>query len=77
LCAVATIQQEVTDHELATLLKAAPKWLLWRSDWPHVMQGKPMPNDGDLSDFLSFWVPDEDIRQRVLVDNPSVLYGSE
>ena len=57
------------------LLKAAPDRLLWGSDWPHVMQVKPMPNDGDLLDLLSLWVPDEDIRQRVLVDNPSALYG--
>ena len=34
-----------------------------------------MPNDGDLADLLSLWVPDTDIRRRVLVDNPARLYG--
>jgi predicted TIM-barrel fold metal-dependent hydrolase len=34
-----------------------------------------MPNDGDLTDHLADWLPDADIRHRVLVDNPAKLYG--
>jgi predicted TIM-barrel fold metal-dependent hydrolase len=34
-----------------------------------------MPNDGDLLDLLLEWVPDEAIRNRILVDNASALYG--
>jgi predicted TIM-barrel fold metal-dependent hydrolase len=34
-----------------------------------------MMNVGDLLDLLVDWVPDESGRARVLVDNPSRLYG--
>jgi len=42
--------------------------------WPHP-NSDFMPNDGDLADLLSVWVQDENIRRRVLVDNPAQLYG--
>jgi len=57
------------------LLDAAPGRLVWGTDWPHVMVKGRMPNDGDLCDLLSDWVPDPALRQRVLVDNPAALYG--
>jgi len=59
------------------LVEAAPDRLVWGSDWPHVKTewSIPMPNDGDLADLLALWVPDADIRRRVLVDNPARLYG--
>ena len=63
---------------------AAPNRLVWGSDWPHIWpqpggpNGKsknpPMPNDGDLFDTFVRWVPDEKLRQRILVDNPAELY---
>ena len=59
-------------HEL---LRAAPERVVWGSDWPHVMMKGSMPNDGDLCDVLSDWVPDTALRNQVLVDNPAVLYG--
>ena len=34
-----------------------------------------MPNTTDLLDMLLDWVPDESARRRILVDNPSALYG--
>jgi predicted TIM-barrel fold metal-dependent hydrolase len=58
------------------LVKHAPERLVWGSDWPHVnMDGREMPNDGDLVDLLLEWLPDEAARKRVLVDNPNKLYG--
>jgi predicted TIM-barrel fold metal-dependent hydrolase len=57
------------------LMAAAPGRVVWGSDWPHVMVKGKMPNDGDLCDLLSDWIPDAALRRRVLVDNPSVLYG--
>jgi predicted TIM-barrel fold metal-dependent hydrolase len=57
------------------LLDAAPGRVVWGTDWPHVMVKGRMPNDGDLCDLLSDWVPDPALRQRVLVDNPAALYG--
>jgi len=48
---------------------------VWGSDWPHVqMNGRGMPNDGDLVDLLADWVPDPARRTRILVDTPRLLY---
>jgi hypothetical protein len=33
------------------------------------------PNDAILFDLLADWAPDEAIRNRILVDNPTALYG--
>jgi predicted TIM-barrel fold metal-dependent hydrolase len=53
----------------------APERMLWGSDWPHVqMNGRVMPNDGDLLDLLVEWVPDEGVRGRILAHNPVELY---
>jgi 2-pyrone-4,6-dicarboxylate lactonase len=57
------------------LVEAAPERLLWGSDWPHTFIKSAMPNDGDLVDLLADWVPDEEDRQRILVENPARLYG--
>ena len=57
------------------LLDAAPRQIVWGSDWPHVMVKGAMPNDGDLMDMLSTWIPDPSIRHQVLVSNPERLYG--
>lgn len=59
------------------LVAAAPERLVWGTDWPHVnMNGRGMPNDGDLFDLLAQWVPDAAVRRRILVDNPRALYGT-
>ena len=57
------------------LIAANPQRVLWGSDWPHVMVKSAMPNDGDLCDLLSGWIPDEATRVQVLVKNPEKLYG--
>lgn len=57
------------------LLEAAPDQVVWGTDWPHVMMKGTMPNDGDLADLLSAWVPDATLRERVLAGNPARLYG--
>jgi predicted TIM-barrel fold metal-dependent hydrolase len=56
------------------LIDAAPERCVWASDWPHP-NASPMPNDGDLANALFDWAPDPAIRQRILVDNPALLYG--
>ena len=57
------------------LVAHAPERMLWGSDWPHVqMNGRVMPNDGDLLDLLAEWVPDEATRARILANNPRELY---
>lgn len=39
------------------------------------MNNRTMPNDGDLVDLLAKWVPDEALRNRILVENPAALFG--
>lgn len=57
------------------LVAHAPERLLWGSDWPHVqMNGRVMPNDGNLLGLLAEWVPDEAARVRILSVNPLALY---
>lgn len=53
----------------------APDRVLWGSDWPHVTEPDPKPDDAALFDLLARWVPDDSARRRVLVDNPATLYG--
>ena len=65
---------DVADMAKAAIA-AAPDRIVWGSDWPHVMQYRPMPNDGDLLDTLTEWAPDAAQRKRILVDNPARLYG--
>lgn len=48
---------------------------VWGSDWPHPHFQGQMPDDSDLLDDLAVWVPDPDTRHRILVSNPSRLYG--
>jgi 2-pyrone-4,6-dicarboxylate lactonase len=56
------------------LVAAAPDRCVWGTDWPHP-NTMYMPNDGDLADALSEWLPDAATRQKVLVDNPAHLYN--
>ena len=57
------------------LIAANSERMLWGTDWPHVMVKSKMPNDGDLCDLLSSWVPDAGLRKQILVHNPAKLYG--
>jgi 2-pyrone-4,6-dicarboxylate lactonase len=57
-------------------VKHAPDRMVWGSDWPHVnLDGREMPNDGDLLDLLLEWVPDTAVRNRILSQNANKLYG--
>jgi D-galactarolactone isomerase len=58
------------------LVKHAPERMLWASNWPHPSAPKDaMPDDANLLDLLLEWAPDENVRRRILVDNPADLYG--
>jgi D-galactarolactone isomerase len=56
--------------------KRAPERCVWGSDWPHpgVRDPEPKPDDAVLFDLLLAWAPDENVRRRILVENPAVLY---
>ncbi len=58
------------------LLAANRDRVVWGTDWPHVnyFEG-PVPVDSELVDLLPEIAPDAADQQRLLVDNPTELYG--
>jgi predicted TIM-barrel fold metal-dependent hydrolase len=50
--------------------------LLWGTDWPHPNITEDMSNDGELVDLLGEMCPDDAMRNRILVDNPTRMYWS-
>jgi predicted TIM-barrel fold metal-dependent hydrolase len=56
------------------LIAANDERVVWGSDWPHVAYEEDVPEEGALLNALADWVPDEQTRKRILVDNPSALY---
>ena len=57
------------------LAEHAPERCVWCSDWPHPTEPNVKPDDAALFDLLQEWSVDENMRHRVLVANPAVLYG--
>jgi len=64
-----------TDAFARALVDAAPARLVWGTDWPHVFIKTAMPEDRQLLRLLEHWVPDREMRKRILVDQPARLYG--
>lgn len=56
------------------LVEDAPERMLWASNWPHPGQEDP-PSPGALTDLITEWSGGSANLRRVLVDNPSELYG--
>jgi len=64
------------DDFMRALVAANPERLVWGSDWPHVgHEPDAVPVMAELIDVLERCVPDETIRRRILVENPTTLYG--
>ncbi|MEZ5662877.1 MAG: amidohydrolase family protein [Burkholderiaceae bacterium] len=59
------------------LIDANPERCVWGSDWPHPVSRKAPPNDAELLELLYRYVRDEDELRRILIDNPSQLFGYE
>ena len=69
------------------LISANPDRILWGSDWPHPDAVTPpgkkptdvtpllQIDDGRLLNQLPVWAPDAATRKKILVDNPTRLYG--
>ena len=69
------------------LVQANPDRVLWGTDWPHPNSVTPpgrkptevtpllQIDDGHLLNQLPVWVPEADLRERILVTNPARLYG--
>jgi predicted TIM-barrel fold metal-dependent hydrolase len=57
------------------ILDANPERCVWGSDWPHPISRTPPPNDAELLELLYRYARDEGELRRILVDNPSKLFG--
>lgn len=69
------------------LIAANPQRILWGTDWPHPDSSRvpgrraidiaPLLqiDDGRLFNQLPVWAPDENVRKKILVENPAKLYG--
>ena len=57
------------------LIEAAPDRIIWGTDWPHPNIVGQMPNDGELVNMLEAYAPEKITREKIIVDNPSELYG--
>lgn len=61
-------------HAIAqTLFRARPDRMLWGSNWPHPL-ADPVPQDGELMDWIAKVTENEAGLHQVLVDNPARLY---
>lgn len=67
------------DHRIATaiarhLFAARPDRMLWGSNWPHP-HSAPVPDEGELVDWITTVTRTEAGLRQVLVENPAALYG--
>ena len=58
------------------LVETFPDRVLWGTDWPHPNLKDHMPDDGLLVDFIPHIAATQELRQKLLVDNPNRLYWS-
>jgi len=56
-------------------IEAAPDRVIWATDWPHPVSKKQPPNEADLLELLYRMAPDEGALHKILVGNPSQLFG--
>lgn len=59
------------------VVDVAPDRVLWGTDWPHPNLKNHMPDDAWLVDMIPKIAPDEEMQQKLLVDNPTKLYWPE
>ncbi|MBC2777042.1 amidohydrolase family protein [Parasphingopyxis marina] len=57
------------------MIEANPDRLVWGTDWP-LLNISPQPDAGPLLDLMDEWTAgDTALRDKILVDNPQILYG--
>jgi len=56
------------------LVERAPDRVLWGTDWPHPNMKSHLPDDGLLVDRIPVIAPTTMAQQKLLVDNPTLLY---
>jgi len=65
------------DEVAIDLLENWPDRILWGTDWPHPNMKSHMPDDGQLVNRFMAICPDDDLRKKVLIQNPDKLYFSD
>lgn len=66
------------DEVALALVRHAPERMLWGTDWPHpLVTTDPKPDDASMLDKLLLWAPDERVRQKILVENPTRVYWAD
>jgi 2-pyrone-4,6-dicarboxylate lactonase len=56
------------------IVESFPDRVLWGTDWPHPNLRSHMPDDGKLVDLIPRVAPTEELRHKLLIDNPMRLY---
>jgi 2-pyrone-4,6-dicarboxylate lactonase len=56
------------------LVARFPDRVLWGTDWPHPHHAGPVPDDGALVDLVAEIAPTNELRRKLMVDNPTRLY---
>jgi predicted TIM-barrel fold metal-dependent hydrolase len=56
------------------IVDAASDRIIWGSDYPHLSFADKV-GSVELFNLLGQWVPDDETRHRILVDNPQELFG--
>ena len=64
---------EYVEPVAKAIVERAPDRALWGSDWPHISYSDR--DTGELLNLLACWAPSESSRQKILVENPSRLFG--
>ena len=56
------------------LVEAFPNRVLWGTDWPHPNMKSHTPDDGALVDVIPLIAETEELRKKLLIENPMSLY---
>ena len=56
------------------LVAEFPDRAVWGTDRPHPHHQPPVPDDGALVDLIAEIAPSEELRRKLMVDNPVRLY---
>jgi 2-pyrone-4,6-dicarboxylate lactonase len=56
------------------LVMEFPERLVWGTDWPHPHHSGPVPDEGQLVDIIAEMAPSDELRRKLMVDNPRRLY---
>ncbi|WP_407849285.1 amidohydrolase family protein [Bordetella petrii] len=73
-----SVSDPALDELARSYISAAPRRVIWGSDWPHATASagrQPMPDDAEQLDRLAHWAADDSLFKQILVGNPEDLYG--